>query len=66
MISARRSQQEHDGVSSAIISFLTLGSVDTEHHPDFMALADGFNARMDAFADEDRPHHILEGSAFLK
>ncbi|KAJ7477801.1 hypothetical protein B0H11DRAFT_1916980 [Mycena galericulata] len=51
---------EHDGVCSSVISFVTLGSVDIEHHPDFLALVDGFNASVDAFGGQERLHHILE------
>ncbi|KAJ7502142.1 hypothetical protein B0H11DRAFT_2224065 [Mycena galericulata] len=60
MISTRCSQDEHDGVCSSVISFVTLGSVDIEHHPDFLALVDGFNASVDAFGGQERLHHILE------
>ncbi|KAF7372654.1 hypothetical protein MVEN_00128500 [Mycena venus] len=60
MISSRRSQHEHDGIISSVISFVTLGSVDIEHHPDFFMVVHGFNACVDAFAGQDRPHHILE------
>ncbi|KAJ7872467.1 hypothetical protein B0H14DRAFT_2570205 [Mycena olivaceomarginata] len=60
MIAPHRSRQEHDGVCLSIISFLTLGTVDIEHHPDFLALSDGFNACVEAFGGQERPHHILE------
>ncbi|KAJ7809488.1 hypothetical protein B0H14DRAFT_3759726 [Mycena olivaceomarginata] len=60
MIAPHRSHQEHDGVCLSIISFLTLGTVDIEHHPDFLALSDGFNTCVEAFGVQERPHHILE------
>ncbi|KAJ7736245.1 hypothetical protein DFH07DRAFT_986936 [Mycena maculata] len=60
MISLRRSREEHDGVCTSVVSYLTLGTVDIEHKPDFLALADGFNMVVEASADQDRPHHILE------
>ncbi|KAJ6568477.1 hypothetical protein B0H19DRAFT_1256239 [Mycena capillaripes] len=60
LISPHRFQEEQDGVCSSVISFLTLGTVDIEHQPDFGALGDGFNAVGDAFNGQERPHHILE------
>ncbi|KAJ7803845.1 hypothetical protein B0H14DRAFT_2612991 [Mycena olivaceomarginata] len=60
MIAPHRSRQEHDGVCLSIISFLMLGTVDIEHHPDFLALSDGFNACVEAFGGQERLHHILE------
>ncbi|KAJ7467795.1 hypothetical protein B0H11DRAFT_2046409 [Mycena galericulata] len=60
LISLPRSREEHDGICSSVISFMTLGTVDIEHHPDFGAVADGFNVLVDPFNGQDRPHHILE------
>ncbi|KAJ6562720.1 hypothetical protein DFH09DRAFT_1082679 [Mycena vulgaris] len=60
LISRSRSQEEHDGVCASIISFITLGSVDIQHHPDFLALSDGFNVALEPFAAYDTDHHILE------
>ncbi|KAJ6526049.1 hypothetical protein B0H19DRAFT_1084657 [Mycena capillaripes] len=60
LISPHRSQEEHDGVCASIISFVTLGAVDVEHHCDFSALGDGFNGVVDGFGGQERPHHILE------
>ncbi|KAJ7491633.1 hypothetical protein B0H11DRAFT_2399060 [Mycena galericulata] len=39
LISLPRSREEHDGICSSVISFMTLGTVDIEHHPDFGAVA---------------------------
>ncbi|KAJ7491533.1 hypothetical protein B0H11DRAFT_2398848 [Mycena galericulata] len=63
MISMRRSEDEHQGVCSSVISFLTLGIVDITHVPDFIALTDGFNITIDGFGRQDRPHHSLEASS---
>ncbi|KAJ6528866.1 hypothetical protein B0H19DRAFT_1083208 [Mycena capillaripes] len=52
--------EEQDGVCGSVISFLTLGTVDIEHQPDFRALGDGFNVVVDAFGGQERPHHVLE------
>ncbi|KAJ6507596.1 hypothetical protein DFH09DRAFT_1334465 [Mycena vulgaris] len=60
LISRSCSQEEHDGVCASIISFITLGSVDIQHHPDFLALSDGFNVALEPFAAYDTDHHILE------
>ncbi|KAJ6605935.1 hypothetical protein B0H10DRAFT_2075616 [Mycena sp. CBHHK59/15] len=60
MISVRRSEDEHDGVCTSIISFVTLGTIDIEHHSDFLSITDGFNVAVDAFGGQDHPHHILE------
>lgn len=60
MISPRRSQAEHDGVCSTVISYVTLGTVDIEHHPDFQFISDGFNVVVDPFDGQEHPHHILE------
>ncbi|KAJ6538344.1 hypothetical protein DFH09DRAFT_1090576 [Mycena vulgaris] len=64
LISRSRSQEEHDGVCASIISFITLGSVDIQHHPDFLALSDGFNVALEPFAAYDTDHHILERGFF--
>lgn len=63
MISVKRSREEHDGICSLIVSFLTLGTVDIEHQPDFEALGDGFNVPVDPFNGQDRVHNILEVSS---
>ncbi|KAJ7780663.1 hypothetical protein DFH07DRAFT_765179 [Mycena maculata] len=61
MISApQRSQDEHDGICMSVISFVTLGSVDIEHHPDYLTVGSWFNVAVDAISGQDRPHHILE------
>ncbi|KAJ7469137.1 hypothetical protein FB451DRAFT_1368734 [Mycena latifolia] len=60
LISRSRSQDEQDGVCGSIISFITLGSIDIQHHPDFLAFADGFNVALEPFAAYDQVHHILE------
>ncbi|KAJ7429527.1 hypothetical protein B0H11DRAFT_2300484 [Mycena galericulata] len=60
LISTRRSREEHEGICGTIISFVTLGSVDIEHQPDFLALGDGFNLVLEPFIGQDRAHHILE------
>ncbi|KAJ7700694.1 hypothetical protein B0H17DRAFT_1128559 [Mycena rosella] len=60
LISPRRSEEEHDGICSAIISYATLGSVDIEHHPDFLNIGDGFNVVVEAVDAQDRTHHILK------
>ncbi|KAJ7025218.1 hypothetical protein C8F04DRAFT_140746 [Mycena alexandri] len=60
IISPRRSQAEHDGVCSTVISYITLGTVDIAHHPDFHFISDGFNIVVPAFGGQDGPHHILE------
>lgn len=60
MISGSRSREEHDGVCSSIISFITLGSIDIQHHPDFLAVGDGFNVVLEPFAAYDQSHHVLE------
>ncbi|KAJ6615347.1 hypothetical protein B0H10DRAFT_2220379 [Mycena sp. CBHHK59/15] len=51
------------GLGSAEVpatSYMTLGMVNIEHHPDFLALADGFNIIVEPFGAQDRSHHILE------
>ncbi|KAJ7109024.1 hypothetical protein C8R43DRAFT_962608 [Mycena crocata] len=60
LISPRRSKEEHNGISRTLISFATLGSIDIEHHPDFLFVTDGFNISVDAFGDQDRSHNILK------
>ncbi|KAJ7181958.1 hypothetical protein C8R46DRAFT_1313688 [Mycena filopes] len=60
MISTRRSREEHNGVCMSIISYVTLGTVDIEHHADFHFVGDGFNVVLDPFADQDISHHTLE------
>ncbi|KAK6966848.1 hypothetical protein R3P38DRAFT_2590165 [Favolaschia claudopus] len=60
MIGSRRSQIEHDGIISTIISYLTLGTIDITNRPEFRILEDGFNMCVEAFDGQDRPHHILE------
>ncbi|KAJ7161759.1 hypothetical protein C8R46DRAFT_1284188 [Mycena filopes] len=61
MISNRRSKDEHDGVCATLISYVSLGAVDLEHHPDFQFVGDGFNVILDPFADQgDTEHHVLE------
>ncbi|KAJ6570342.1 hypothetical protein B0H10DRAFT_1964752 [Mycena sp. CBHHK59/15] len=52
--------EEHDGVCNSLVSYMTLGMVNIEHHPDFLALADGFNIIVEPFGAQDRSHHILE------
>jgi hypothetical protein len=63
MISPRRSQDEHDGVCGSVISFITLGSVDIQNHPDVLNVVDGFNVEVEAFGGQERPHYILEASS---
>ncbi|KAJ7032113.1 hypothetical protein C8F04DRAFT_1235573 [Mycena alexandri] len=60
MVSMRRSREEHDGICGTVISYITLGTVDIEHHPDFLFMADGFNIIMDALEGREHPHHMLE------
>ncbi|KAJ6572961.1 hypothetical protein B0H10DRAFT_2106153 [Mycena sp. CBHHK59/15] len=60
LISVCRSREEHDGICGTIISFVTLGSVDIENHPDFLSVSDGFNVAIQPFGDQDRIHHLLE------
>ncbi|KAJ7756657.1 hypothetical protein B0H16DRAFT_1885917 [Mycena metata] len=60
IISPQRSQAEHDGVCSTVISYITLGTVDIAHRPDFHLISDGFNIVVPAFGGQDGPHHILE------
>ncbi|KAJ6455611.1 hypothetical protein C8R47DRAFT_1250722 [Mycena vitilis] len=43
MISARRSPAEQDGLCTSVVSFTTLGTIDIESEPDFLAVTDGFN-----------------------
>ncbi|KAK6995577.1 hypothetical protein R3P38DRAFT_3407634 [Favolaschia claudopus] len=60
MIGLQRCQAEQDGIIAAIISYLTLGTVDITNQPDFRILEDGFNMCVEAFGGQDRPHHVLE------
>ncbi|KAK6977754.1 hypothetical protein R3P38DRAFT_3334694 [Favolaschia claudopus] len=60
LISLPRSEEEHQGISDSIVSYATLGTADIEHHPDYFGMGDGFNAVVEPFGGQDRPHHILE------
>ncbi|KAJ7136323.1 hypothetical protein C8R43DRAFT_1132481 [Mycena crocata] len=60
LISRSRSRAEHDGVCGSIISFITLGCLDIEHHPDFLSVGDGFNVVLDPFDTYTQVHHVLE------
>ncbi|KAJ7027734.1 hypothetical protein C8F04DRAFT_1399383 [Mycena alexandri] len=60
LISRSRTQEEHDGVCTTIISFLTLGTVDIRHQSDFICISDGFNVALEPFGTYDQFHHILE------
>ncbi|KAK6988243.1 hypothetical protein R3P38DRAFT_3332081 [Favolaschia claudopus] len=60
LISLPRSEEEHQGISDFIVSYATLGTADIEHHPDYFGMGDGFNAVVEPFGGQDRPHHILE------
>ncbi|KAJ7246468.1 hypothetical protein C8J57DRAFT_1241513 [Mycena rebaudengoi] len=45
--SSRRSQEEQDGISTSLVSFITLGSINIERHPDFLDFCDGFNVALE-------------------
>ncbi|KAJ7934646.1 hypothetical protein B0H13DRAFT_1854947 [Mycena leptocephala] len=59
-ISSSRCREEQDGICASITSFITLGTVDIQHQPDFIFLSDGFNVVLEPFGTYDQSHHVLE------
>jgi hypothetical protein len=60
--SSRRSQEEQDGISTSLVSFITLGSINIERHPDFLDFCNGFNVALEPSGTPKRVHHVLEVS----
>ncbi|KAK6964733.1 hypothetical protein R3P38DRAFT_3338218 [Favolaschia claudopus] len=48
------------GSRTPLLAMRHLALADIEHHPDYFGMGDGFNAVVEPFGGQDRPHHILE------
>ncbi|KAJ7730006.1 hypothetical protein DFH07DRAFT_781773 [Mycena maculata] len=60
LISPTRSEEEHKGICTSIISFITFGAMDIQCRPEFLAITDGFNVAIEPFGEYDQVHHVLE------
>ncbi|KAJ6609591.1 hypothetical protein B0H10DRAFT_2225819 [Mycena sp. CBHHK59/15] len=54
------SQEEQDGLCTSLISFLTLGMMNIQPHPDFLVISDRFNVAFESCGTKGEVHHVLE------